>query len=169
MEVFRNPRQHAQLRLALSKGPNWVGVFPPHLRTETDPLSKTCFLFSRKPDDGKSPKPSNSVIHNRQNPLESTHILVRVVSPKTKIHCPVLGTRLKESHVDNILSSGSRNSNSTKFSPYLRIHIQTCHISPTRVAWYRIFRTWQIGTRKTTQLTRLEKSLDGHTYRASVV
>jgi hypothetical protein len=29
--------------LALSKGPNWVGVFP-HLRTETDPVSETlCF------------------------------------------------------------------------------------------------------------------------------
>jgi hypothetical protein len=46
------------LRLALSKGPNWVGVFP-HLRTETDPVSETlCFsmLFRKNPDDGQSPK-----------------------------------------------------------------------------------------------------------------
>jgi hypothetical protein len=33
------------LRLALSKGPNRVGVSP-HLRTETDPVSETsCFFF----------------------------------------------------------------------------------------------------------------------------
>jgi hypothetical protein len=46
------------LRLALSKGSNWVGVFSPlHLRTETDPVSETsCFLFSTIPDDERSPK-----------------------------------------------------------------------------------------------------------------
>jgi hypothetical protein len=46
------------LRLALSEGPNWVGVFPPsHMRTKTDPVSETsCFLFSRIPNDGESPK-----------------------------------------------------------------------------------------------------------------
>jgi hypothetical protein len=46
------------LRLALSKGPNRVGVFP-HLRTETDPVSETlCFslLFRKNPGDGQSPK-----------------------------------------------------------------------------------------------------------------
>jgi hypothetical protein len=32
------------LRLALSKGPNWLGVFP-HLRTETDPVSETLSFF----------------------------------------------------------------------------------------------------------------------------
>jgi hypothetical protein len=32
------------LRLALSKGPNRVGVFP-HLRTETDPVSETLYVF----------------------------------------------------------------------------------------------------------------------------
>jgi hypothetical protein len=31
------------LRLALSKGPNRVGVSPPHLKTETDPVSETLF------------------------------------------------------------------------------------------------------------------------------
>jgi hypothetical protein len=43
----------------------YPGVFPPHLRTETDPVSETsCFLFSRIPDDGKFPKKhSNSVYH----------------------------------------------------------------------------------------------------------
>jgi hypothetical protein len=45
------------LRLALSMGPNWVGILPPHLRTETDPASETsCFLFLRRPDDGETPK-----------------------------------------------------------------------------------------------------------------
>jgi hypothetical protein len=45
------------LRLALSKGPNTVGVSPPHLRTETDPVSEMlCFLVFRIPDDGPSPK-----------------------------------------------------------------------------------------------------------------
>jgi hypothetical protein len=44
------------LRLALSKGPNRVGVSP-HLRTETDPVSETsCFLVRRTPDDEQSPK-----------------------------------------------------------------------------------------------------------------
>jgi hypothetical protein len=47
------------LRLTLSKGPNEVGVFhPPHLRTDTDPVSeKLWFVDSRIPDDGRSPKP----------------------------------------------------------------------------------------------------------------
>jgi hypothetical protein len=45
------------LRLALSKGPNKVGVSSPHLRTETDTFSETlCFLVSRIPDDGQSKK-----------------------------------------------------------------------------------------------------------------
>jgi hypothetical protein len=46
------------LRLALSKGPNRVGVFP-HLRRETDPVSETlCFfiIISKNPDDGQGPK-----------------------------------------------------------------------------------------------------------------
>jgi hypothetical protein len=42
------------LRLTLSKGSNWVGVFTPHLRQETDSVSETsCFLFSRIPGDEK--------------------------------------------------------------------------------------------------------------------
>jgi hypothetical protein len=49
----------------------------PHLKTETDPVSETlCFLVSRIPDDGQSPK--NPVILNiiphRLNPLESTSL-----------------------------------------------------------------------------------------------
>jgi hypothetical protein len=45
------------MRLAHCKGPNWVGVFSPHLRTEIASVSETlCFLFSRIPVDGKSPK-----------------------------------------------------------------------------------------------------------------
>jgi hypothetical protein len=53
------------LRSALSKGPNWVGVFSPlHLRMETDPVSETsCFLFSSIPDDEKVQKPSNSLCY----------------------------------------------------------------------------------------------------------
>jgi hypothetical protein len=46
------------LRLGLSIWPNGIGVFPPHLRMETDSFSETsCFLVSRIPDDGKGPKP----------------------------------------------------------------------------------------------------------------
>jgi hypothetical protein len=44
------------LRLVLSKGPNWVDVFLPHLRTEKCPVSETLgFLVYRIPDDGQSP------------------------------------------------------------------------------------------------------------------
>jgi hypothetical protein len=43
------------LRLALSKGPNWVGVSPSHLRPETDPVFETCFLISILLDNGQSP------------------------------------------------------------------------------------------------------------------
>jgi hypothetical protein len=54
-------------------------VFPPYLRTETDPVFETlCFLFSRTPDDGQSPKTPEilSVIHHHQNPLESAFMPV---------------------------------------------------------------------------------------------
>jgi hypothetical protein len=53
-----------------------VGVFPPHLRAETDPISETlCSLVSRIPDDGQSPV-ILSIIHHRQNPLESlSHVV----------------------------------------------------------------------------------------------
>jgi hypothetical protein len=46
-------------------------------RTETDTVYETS-LFSRIPDDGKSPKPPVilSVIHHRQNRLESTRLIV---------------------------------------------------------------------------------------------
>jgi hypothetical protein len=30
------------IEVTLSKGPNTEGVFPFHLRTETDPVSETC-------------------------------------------------------------------------------------------------------------------------------
>jgi hypothetical protein len=71
----------------LSKGPNWVGVFPPpfHLRTERDPVSETsCFPVSRIADDGKSP-PENKpvilcVIHHRQNSSESAGYTVPVMA-----------------------------------------------------------------------------------------
>jgi hypothetical protein len=33
---------------------------PPHLNTETDPVSETCLLVSRIPDDGQSPKPEQA-------------------------------------------------------------------------------------------------------------
>jgi hypothetical protein len=54
-----------------------VRVFSPfNLRTETDPVSETsCFIFCRISDDGKKSKIPVilSVIHQRQNPLESTN------------------------------------------------------------------------------------------------
>jgi hypothetical protein len=53
--------------LALSRGPNWIGVFSPHLRTETDPASETsCIIFSKILDDGKIQKPSNSVCYTHR-------------------------------------------------------------------------------------------------------
>jgi hypothetical protein len=41
--------------LAITKGPSKVDVSP-HLKMETDPISETCFVASRIPDDGQSPK-----------------------------------------------------------------------------------------------------------------
>jgi hypothetical protein len=39
------------------EGRNWGGIFLPHLRMETDPVSETlCFLVSKIPDGGQSPK-----------------------------------------------------------------------------------------------------------------
>jgi hypothetical protein len=49
------------LMLAVFKGPNTVGVFPTHLRTETGAVSETsCFLVRRIPDGEKVENPSNS-------------------------------------------------------------------------------------------------------------
>jgi hypothetical protein len=49
------------LRPPLSKVPSRICVFAPHLRTETDPVSRTlCFLLSIISDHGQSPKTSNS-------------------------------------------------------------------------------------------------------------
>jgi hypothetical protein len=86
-----------------------IGLPSPHLRTETDPVSETsCFLVSRIPDNGKSPKIPviRSVIHHRQDPLESTvcesmshcpsHILLHPVVWITKdnIYCIPVNTTL---------------------------------------------------------------------------
>jgi hypothetical protein len=47
----------------------YVSSFPPHLKTETDPVSETlCFLFSRIPDDGQESK--NAVILGKISLLE---------------------------------------------------------------------------------------------------
>jgi hypothetical protein len=63
--------------LALSKGPNWVGVFSPlHMRMETNPVSETSCFYSLEYQTMEKTK--NPVIlctiHHRQNPLESTSI-----------------------------------------------------------------------------------------------
>jgi hypothetical protein len=52
------------LRLALSKGPNWAGVFfPPfHLRMETDPVSEMSCSFKHRTMD-KVQKPRNSLCY----------------------------------------------------------------------------------------------------------
>jgi hypothetical protein len=43
--------------IALSKGPNKVSSLSAHLRTKTDPVPEAlCFLVSRIPDGGQSPK-----------------------------------------------------------------------------------------------------------------
>jgi hypothetical protein len=53
------------LRLALSNGPNWVGLsYPIHLRTETDPVSETLWYFlssTYKTMDKVQKKPNSSV------------------------------------------------------------------------------------------------------------
>jgi hypothetical protein len=54
------------LRLALSNGPNWVGLpCPIHLRTETDPVSETLWFLSYiyQTMDGVQNKPYSSVQH----------------------------------------------------------------------------------------------------------
>jgi hypothetical protein len=60
--VRSNPTQGTvSVQWALSKGPNWVGVLPHHLRTETDPVSEiSCSLVLRTPDDGKVQEATNS-------------------------------------------------------------------------------------------------------------
>jgi hypothetical protein len=44
LTMVYNTQNYWGLRLALSKGPNRIGVSP-HLRTETDPVSETSCLF----------------------------------------------------------------------------------------------------------------------------
>jgi hypothetical protein len=75
VSVLRWGKTIQWLRLALSKGPNWVGVFP-HLRTETDPVSETlCFFIVIWEKSGRWTKSENPislcVIHHRQNPIVS--------------------------------------------------------------------------------------------------
>jgi hypothetical protein len=57
------------LRLALSKGPNWVGVFSPlRLRTVRDPVSETSCIYSQKHRTVQDvQKPSNSIYSNDVN------------------------------------------------------------------------------------------------------
>jgi hypothetical protein len=60
-------------RLALSKGPNKVGVSPPHLRIETDPVQNVVFPSIQK--SGQWTRSRNpvigSVIYHCQNPSDS--------------------------------------------------------------------------------------------------
>jgi hypothetical protein len=58
------------MRLALSKGPNRVGVCTPHLRTETDPVSeKVCTLLFLK----------NTVRRKKSKDLPSYSICLRSI------------------------------------------------------------------------------------------
>jgi hypothetical protein len=62
------------LILALYKGPKWVGVFSPHVSTETDPVSETSYVLSleyRTMEKSKNPV-ILCAIQDCQNPLEST-------------------------------------------------------------------------------------------------
>jgi hypothetical protein len=64
-------------RLTLSKGPNRVGVYPPPSPEDGNRSSfrnVVCFVVSRIPDDGQSPKNPviMNIMHHRRNPLEST-------------------------------------------------------------------------------------------------
>jgi hypothetical protein len=70
------------LRLGLSKGLNWVGVFSPTSLEDGDrSFRNVMFLFLRVPDDGKKSK--NPIImcalHLRQDPYDlSAHILFHI-------------------------------------------------------------------------------------------
>jgi hypothetical protein len=71
------------LRLALSKGPNRVGVST-HTRMETGPVSKTsCFLSPNLLESGRWTKFKNSlilcVIHHRQNRIETLNDFINVL------------------------------------------------------------------------------------------
>jgi hypothetical protein len=62
----------------------------PHLRIEIDAVSETsCFIVSRIPDDGKSPRNLVilSVIHHRQNLLESNILYAFLIAP-IRATCP---------------------------------------------------------------------------------
>jgi hypothetical protein len=65
------------LKLALSDGPNWVGLpCSIHLRTEIDPVSETVWSFVKLPHTRRwiESKRSQIVlynIHHRQNPFKS--------------------------------------------------------------------------------------------------
>jgi hypothetical protein len=67
------------LRLTLSKGPNWVGVFSPPSPEDGNGCSfrNVVFLLSKTPDGGKVPKPSNSVCRNNcfQNVCTLVHYI----------------------------------------------------------------------------------------------
>jgi hypothetical protein len=83
METAGSTGMFVETELALSKGPNRVGVFPPHLRMETDPVSETlCFLVTGRWTKSKNPV-ILYIVHNHQNPSESTkdnilgHLIVR--------------------------------------------------------------------------------------------
>jgi hypothetical protein len=50
-----------RFRVALTKGPNWKQSTPPPSPEDGNRSSFRNVVFTRIPDDGKSPKPSNSV------------------------------------------------------------------------------------------------------------
>jgi hypothetical protein len=112
-------RANLWLRLALSKGPNIVGVFPPHLKTEIDPVYETlCFLVSRIPMDRfqkqEIPRKGNlcranlfplselyTIQHIRWGYIPSTELLkFEFVSTKYFYFCFKIRTRLAKLHVN---------------------------------------------------------------------
>jgi hypothetical protein len=82
------------LRLALSKGPNWVGVFSPlYLRTETHPVSETSCFYSleywmmeevQRPSNSVSKHPAYCLLHAHIPHSYSAHNLLRVCSCKNE-------------------------------------------------------------------------------------
>jgi hypothetical protein len=83
------------LRLALSKGSNWVRVFssPSPEDGNRSSFRNDVFLLRKSPDDGKSPKTPVILcaIHHRQNPLKSILFLVHLLySFPSPLYCSLL-------------------------------------------------------------------------------
>jgi hypothetical protein len=114
------------MRLVLFKEPNWVCVFLPHLRNETDPVSETlCFLVSRIQNDGKNKRTSNSECYipssepfrtNRETSINDRKIVH--ITTKTK----TTATTITTTTTTTTTTSTTNNNNNQLFMCRVNIH-----------------------------------------------